>query len=81
LVELLGARTGLVRKAAAVALEKTGDAGVAAALAGLAHPTPRIRRGAADCTDHHADDRCGPQPVELALRDPVPAVRGPRRTR
>jgi hypothetical protein len=26
--------------------------------------------------DHHTGGRCGPQLVGLALRDPVPAVRG-----
>ena len=46
-----------------------------AAIEGLSHPEPRVRRGAADFMDHHADDSCVPKLSELALHDPVPYVR------
>ena len=73
-VALLGARTYHTRLAAA-ALAATGEAGVTAASAGLSRPNPHIRRGAAECLDHHADDACVPKLVELALHDPMPYVR------
>ncbi|HEY3110681.1 MAG TPA: HEAT repeat domain-containing protein [Chloroflexota bacterium] len=74
-VELLGVRDWRVARAAHEALAAAGAEGLAAALAGLAHPDPRVRRGAADFLDHHADDRCVARLAELALHDPVPYVR------
>jgi HEAT repeat protein len=74
-VELLGVRDWRVGRAAREALAAAGPDGVAAALAGLSHPSPRVRRGAADFLDHHADDRCVAKLTELALHDPVPYVR------
>jgi len=75
LVQLLGARTFHVRAAAAVQIESLGKAGVDAALAGLAHPDPRVRRGAAAFMDHHADLDCVPRLTDMALNDPVAYVR------
>ena len=75
LVRLLGARTHRVRKAVAIRLEALGKAGVDAAIAGLSDPAPRVRYGAADFMDHHADEDCADTLRELALNDPVPYVR------
>lgn len=61
--------------AAGAALAEAGEEGLQAVLKGLAHPQPRVRRGAADFMDHRADDRCVPQLAELVLHDPVPYVR------
>jgi HEAT repeat protein len=74
-VELLGVRDWRVGRAAREALAAAGTDGVTAALAGLSHPNPRVRRGAADFLDHHADDRCVARLSELATSDPVPYVR------
>lgn len=74
-VELLGVRDWRVVRAAKDALAGAGAGGVAAALAGLSHANPRIRGGAADFLDHHADDRCVAKLAELALHDPIPYVR------
>jgi hypothetical protein len=74
-VELLGVRAWRVIRAAEEALTAAGPAGIAAAMEGLSHPNPRVRRGAAGFMDHHADDGCVPQLVDLALHDPVPYVR------
>ncbi|MGH2371270.1 MAG: HEAT repeat domain-containing protein [Chloroflexota bacterium] len=74
-VELLGVRSWRVIAAATNALTAAGTAGVAAAIEGLSHPNPRVRRGAAGFMDHHADDSCVEKLIELALHDPVPYVR------
>jgi hypothetical protein len=74
-VELLGVRDWRVGRAASGALAAAGAEGVAAALDGLSHRSPRVRRGAADFLDHHADDRCVAPLADAALGDPVPAVR------
>jgi hypothetical protein len=74
-VELLGVRDWRVGRATREALAAAGAAGGAAALEGLSHPNPRVRRGAADFLDHHADDRCVAKLSELAVNDPVPYVR------
>ena len=74
-VELLAVRDWRVARAAKDALAAAGAEGAAAALTGLSHPNPRVRRGAADFLDHHADDRCVAKLAELALHDPVPYVR------
>jgi HEAT repeat protein len=78
LVERLAVRHGREwRQAAAAgtALAAAGRSGLVAALEGLSHPDPRVRRGATAFLDHHADDRCVPKLAELALHDPVPYVR------
>ena len=74
-VELLGVRAWRVIRAAEEALTAAGPAGIAAALEGLSHPNPRVRRGAASFMDHHADDGCVDKLAQLALHDPVPYVR------
>ena len=74
-VELLGVRSWRVVRAATDALTRAGAAGAASAIEGLSHPSPRVRRGAADFMDHHADDSCVAKLADLALHDPVPYVR------
>ena len=75
LVQLLGSRTSRVRAAVQVQLESRGKAGVDAAIAGLSDPDPRVRCGAADFMDHHADEDCADKLRDMALNDPVPYVR------
>src|SRR5688572_20664161 len=75
LVQLLGARTHRVRKAVELQLESLGKAGVDAAIVGLSDPGPRVRYGAADFMDHHADEDCADRLRDMALHDPVPYVR------
>jgi HEAT repeat protein len=74
-VELLGVRHWRVIRAAEEALTAAGPAGIAAAIEGLSHPSPRVRQGAAGYLDHHADDSCVSKLTALALHDPVPYVR------
>ena len=57
------------------ALAEAGPAGMEAALEGLSHPHPDVRRGALGFIDHHATDACVPQLTGLALHDPDPDVR------
>jgi len=75
LVQMLGSRTNRVRAAVQVQLESLGKAGVDAAIAGLSDPDPRVRYGAADFMDHHADEDCVEKLRDMALNDPVPYVR------
>lgn len=78
LVERLAVRHWSEWRVAAAAREslvQTGEHGLQAVLRGLSHPEPRVRRGAADFMDHHADDRCVPHLAKLVLHDPVPYVR------
>ena len=75
LVQILGSRTSRVRAAVELRLESLGKAGVDAAIAGLSDPDPRVRCGAADFMDHHADEDCAAKLRDLALHDPVPYVR------
>jgi hypothetical protein len=75
LVTLLGARTGWVRAAVERALVETGKPGVAAAVAGLSDPDPRVRAGAAGFMDHFADQSCVPKLLDLVYHDPVRQVR------
>jgi hypothetical protein len=56
-------------------LRRAGDAGIAAVIWGLAHPTVRVRRGCAGFLDHHATDACIVPLRQLALYDPAPTVR------
>jgi HEAT repeat protein len=74
-VERLGARDWRVILAADEALARAGQAGREAAIAGLAHPHPRVRRGCASFLDHQATDACVPALWQVALKDAVPAVR------
>ena len=75
LVQLLGARTHRVRKAVELRLESFSKAGIDAAIVGLSDPDPRVRYGAADFMDHHADEDCAAKLRDMALNDPVPYVR------
>jgi hypothetical protein len=75
LVRLLGSRTNRVRAKVQVQLASLGKAGVDAAIAGLSDPDPRVRYGAADFMDHHADEDCAEKLRDMALNDPVPYVR------
>jgi hypothetical protein len=75
LVQVLGSRSRRVRAAVEVRLETLGKAGVDAAIAGLSDPDPRVRCGAADFMDHHADEDCVEKLRDMALHDPVPYVR------
>jgi hypothetical protein len=75
LVQLLAARAHHVRKAVESQLEQLGKVGVDAAIAGLSDPNPRVRYGAADFMDHHADEDCADKLRDMALNDPVPYVR------
>jgi hypothetical protein len=75
LVQILGSRTRRVRAAVEIRLESLGKAGVDAAIAGLSDPDPRVRCGAADFMDHHADEDCVAKLRDMALHDPVPYVR------
>jgi HEAT repeat protein len=61
--------------AADAALVRAGPAGRSAVIAGLTHPHPRVRRGCASFLDHQATDACVPALRQVALNDPVPAVR------
>jgi HEAT repeat protein len=69
--------TAVAALAGVAALARPGfaEAGLAAAIAGLSDPNPRVRQGAAAFMDHHADDTCVPKLTDMALRDPVPYVR------
>lgn len=75
LVQLLGARSHGVRKAVEIQLESLGKTGVDAAIRGLFDPSPRVRYGAADFMDHHADEDCADKLRDMALNGPVPYVR------
>src|SRR5438309_2008238 len=73
--ERLGVRDWRVLLAADAVLAEAGQAGIEAALWGMSHPHPRARRGCAGFMDHRADDSCIAALRQLALHDPVPAVR------
>ena len=75
LVHVLGSRSPRVRAAAQIQLESHGKAGVNAAIVGLSDPDPRVRYGAADFMDHHADEDCAQKLRDMAMNDPVPFVR------
>lgn len=64
----------MVRHDAYLALTARGANGLEAAIRGLRHPSPVVRRYAADLMDHFGDDTCVPPLLEL-LNDPVPKVR------
>jgi hypothetical protein len=75
LVELLGSRDWRAVSATWEALVATGERGLNAVVAGLAHPDARIRRGCADFLDHYGTDACVPALRDAALHDPVAGVR------
>ena len=74
-VLLLASRDWKTRSAARDALIAAGGAGLSAAVEGLQHPEPPVRRGCVDFLDHHADDDCADDLRRVALHDPIPQVR------
>ena len=70
----LGSPSWIVRHDAYTALQARGQAVLEAAIRGLRHPNPVIRRYAADLMDHLGNDVCVPPLLDL-LNDPVPNVR------
>jgi HEAT repeat protein len=73
-IALLGSPDRALRQAAYSALYAQGGAMLEAALRGLEHADPCVRRWSADLMDHLGDQRC----VEALIRataDPVPSVR------
>ncbi|HEX5503992.1 MAG TPA: HEAT repeat domain-containing protein [Thermomicrobiales bacterium] len=76
LVELLVRlpRRDLLAARAAVVEAGASDAIVAALVAGLDHPSPRVRHDCAQAVDHFADARCV-GPLRRLTDDPVPRVR------
>jgi HEAT repeat protein len=74
-VERLGAKDWRIAGAAWQALIEAGQAGLEAALRGMAHPQPRVRRMCADFMDHQGTDQCVTALHDAAQNDPVPAVR------
>jgi HEAT repeat protein len=75
LVELLGSRDWRAVNATWEALVATGERGLGAVVAGLAHLEARVRRGCADFLDHYGTDACVPALRDTALHDPVAGVR------
>jgi HEAT repeat protein len=73
-IELLGSPDRALQHAAYSALYEQGRAVLDAAVRGLAHPNPRVRRWSADLMDHLGDERCV-EPLVRATADPVPGVR------
>ena len=74
-VLLLASRDWNTRRAARDALIAAGGAGRSAAVEGLRHPEPPVRRGCVDFLDHHADNGCAGDLRRVALDDPIPRVR------
>ena len=74
-VLLLASRDWKTRRAARDALVAAGVAGRSAAMEGLRHPEPPVRRGCVDFLDHHADEGCADDLRRVALHDPIPRVR------
>jgi HEAT repeat protein len=75
LVEVLGTRDWRRVAEAERELLAAGQAAVAAVLAGLSHPRPRVRRGCAGFFDHHGTEACVPGLTRALLADPVANVR------
>jgi hypothetical protein len=61
--------------AASEELDRAGQAGLEAAIEGLSHPSPRVRRECAGYMDHLGTDACVSRLRFVALHDPVPNVR------
>ena len=70
----LGSQSWATRHYSYMTLQARGQAMLDAALRGLRHTNPVIRRYAADLMDHLGNDVCVPPLLEL-LNDPVPKVR------
>ena len=60
---------------AAGELVKAGEAGLEAAIEGLGHANPAVRRECAGYMDHNGTDACVPRLQFVALNDPIPVVR------
>jgi HEAT repeat protein len=73
-VALLGSPDRALRQAAYNALYAQGGAMMEAALRGLEHADPCVRRWSADLMDHLGDQRCV-EPLIRASADPIPSVR------
>ena len=73
-VALLGTRDWRIVRQATDVLLQAGDAGIQAAIAGMTHANPRIRRACADFMDHHGTDQCI-LALTTTLHDPVAYVR------
>ncbi|MBC8163766.1 MAG: HEAT repeat domain-containing protein [Roseiflexaceae bacterium] len=73
-IELLGSPNRAVAYQAAVALTQQGSAILDAAVQGLLHANPKVRRACADLMDHLGDDRCI-EPLIEATTDTIPNVR------
>jgi HEAT repeat protein len=71
----LGAQDWNTTRAAQTALAARGEAGIAAVIWGLSHPSVRVRRGCAGFLDHHGTDACFEPLQQVALYDPAPSVR------
>lgn len=75
LAEQLGADDWHLALEARTTLVQAGQAGIDAAIWGLAHPNVSVRRGCADFMDHHGTDACFAALQWVALHDPAPSVR------
>jgi len=75
LVEHLALRDWVKAGEAERALLAAGPAGIEAVLAGMTHPSPRVRRACAGFMDHNGGDFCIAPLTERLLTDPVPRVR------
>ena len=74
LIEQLGSSNWTLKYEAEKTLDKLGSAATDAALEGLKHANPKVRRWCADFFDHHGDDRCVPALIALT-DDPIDRVR------
>lgn len=75
LAEQAGADDWHLALEARTTLVQAGQAGIDAAIWGLAHPNVSVRRGCADFMDHHGTDECFAPLQWVALHDPAPSVR------
>jgi HEAT repeat protein len=74
-VEMLGSHDWRDILAADAELTRAGKAGMDAVIAGLSHPNARVRRGCAGFMDHQGTTESVAALAQVALQDPVPAVR------
>jgi HEAT repeat protein len=73
-IELLGSPNRAIAYQAATHLIRQGADILDAAVCGLDHPNPKVRRGCADLMDHLGDDRCI-EPLIQRTADPIANVR------
>jgi HEAT repeat protein len=74
-VEQLARRDWMKVAEAERALLEAGQPGIEAVIAGMTHPSPRVRRACAGFMDHNGGDSCVAPLTERLLTDPVPRVR------